>query len=667
MPERRLSSVWNDEYGTYARSRRIIRDCGLARRREIKAALPPNWENPEAFSVELPHSTTLGQDVINFLGRKRPAYHRTPSGQGPTSQRLSSKVELFVQEAMDRKLRANGEDLWEALLAHATNDGEYGVIVQPRTSHWASVLDMIGDDGEIRPIFRRDASSRAPSDPSYDAGASFVTHRGKSADAYDEYLKDAKAKELPLVVRILPAEMCLPIGLDPASGRVDALLLKSRRSAKSLQLDGFNCTIIGAEHGDMEYLISTGAQLILYELHTGGRIYYELEGPNRESVDATRNGSQELMVDLEKEWGLTEVTGGYFFGAHHANEVDPAKKGIPFLFPFLGAINGVNTTITAKVAFAYRYAFYGPGLKLDPQLVGAWKEMGAPATFDLKPMQINTLPGDVQNLLPPSVGRDADEVIALLTGIVNSMSPTNGMNVSDAQSGFQGGVQLAAVEHMLRQIREGAQAGAQCIAENVLRIASAIAKSTGSAVPVYVTVRPNNNGTPETVTMMELGPDDCQGDYTIDVLLPQQKFQNLALMQAGAGFVQQGRISGLTWLEEMAGFEQPEAEEDRIWVEQQLASPEGQKYTLSLAAKMRGNAELLKLARLRQDGQVSDGGTPTSALPQRPDNGAPNLTGGPNSGNPAASALGGIMQAASQTAPQGAVIAATGQPAPVAQ
>jgi len=132
-------------------------------------------------------------------------------------------------------------------------------------------------------------------------------------------------------------------------------------------------------------------------------------------------------------------------------------------------------------------------------------------------------------------------------------------------------------------------------------------------------------------------------------------------------FVQQGLISELTWLEEIAGFEQPEEEQDRMWVEAQLKSTAGQAYTLELAAKKKGNQELLKLAGLQSSGQASPGGTPTSALPPRP--GDPSATGedpaptGPNTGNPAASAVAGIMSGASQTGPQANVIQQTGQPA----
>jgi hypothetical protein len=680
----KIASLWASEYTRFRRSRDRIDVCGQYRRREIRPHIPDGWENPEAFYVELPHPTTLGQDVVNFLGRKRPTARRSASGNsaaGPEARRLASKVEQFVQAAMDEALKANGEDLWEANLAFSCNDGEWAVLVQPRPKHWANLLKFTDDteDGAgnpvINPTFQRDAQGRTKDDAYYtDAKARFKVSRRKSADAYAEYAREAKAKKLPIVVRLLPGAMAIPIGLDPTTGRVDALLVKSRRTAVSLKKDGFAWTMLGPEVPEFQTGLSnalsgSGITLTLYELWVGGQVAYEIEGGSGQAMNTTLNG-QEAVVDLEAEYGICQVPGGYFFGAHFANETDPAQKGIPFLAPFLGLIRGANQTATAKVAHAFRWAFSGKALKLDKELLGAWKEIGHPASFTIKPMELQVVPGDVQDLCHPGTNKDVDEIISLTTGTLNSMTPSRAIDTSGADSGFQGAVQSASADHMLRQVKDGAVAAWECIAENVCEQSAAISRMTKQPVPVFVTVKPKaGSNQPEVTTILEISSDDFQGDYEVDAILPTPRFSNLPLMQAGSVFVKDGLIPRVTWLEEMAGFEQPEEQEDLLWVQHQLDSPEGEQYILDLAKRKRGNQELQKLADLRQQGKVGPGGTPTLMMPPRPMS-ATGIGGernnGPNTGNPAQLSVAATMAGQSMTRPQSNVIQATGQPAETA-
>jgi len=123
------------------------------------------------------------------------------------------------------------------------------------------------------------------------------------------------------------------------------------------------------------------------------------------------------------------------------------------------------------------------------------------------------------------------------------------------------------------------------IAENLLEQCAAISIETGAPVPVYAH-QDAKKGTKQD--HVELAADDLDGDYEVDIELPTPKFSNLALMQAGAGFVQQGLIPQTVWLEDMAGFEQPEKVQDQQWVEKQMASPEGQAYVLQLAVPVLG-------------------------------------------------------------------------------
>jgi len=677
-----LAALWDSEYARFQFSRRQIDVCGQYRRREVHPHIPAGWENPDAFRVELPHPTTLGQDVVNFLGRKRPTARRDPNGEGPTARRLASKVEEWVQACMDDALKANGEDLWEALLAHATNDGEFAVIVSPAPKAWSNLISFTTgeQDGQgndiIDPIFQRDAENRSPEDSYYtsDSKRRFKVSRSKSSDAFAKYQREAKAKKVPVVVRILPAAMCLPIGLDPTTGKVDALLVKSRRTAVSLRKDGFSWTILGSEVPDnpqaqslrSKALSGAGQTLTLYELHIGGQIVYELEGGQNTRYDLQFNG-KDAVIDLESEYGICELLGGYFYGAHHANETDAALKGIPFLAPFLGLIRGAQQTLTAIAAHSFRWSFGGSAIKLDKDLLGAWMEIGHPASFEIKPMELQVIPGDVQPMFHPGTNKDAGDLVSMTTGTLNSMTPSHTIDTSSADSGFQGAVQSASADVMLRQIREGALQAWEAIAEGVCEIAAAIGRNSGEPVPVEATVtRGKGNQKPTVTSVLEISPDDFQGSYEIDAVLPTPRFSNLPLMQAGSVFVKDELIPRVTWLEEMAGFEQPEEQEDLLWVQHQLDSPEGQQYVLQLAARKRGNQELKQLAGLRDKGQVGPGGTPSVMMPPRPSpNGQP-AGGMVGTGNPAASAVAGIMGGQTMNGAQSNVIQATGQPAETA-
>jgi hypothetical protein len=121
----------------------------------------------------------------------------------------------------------------------------------------------------------------------------------------------------------------------------------------------------------------------------------------------------------------------------------------------------------------------------------------------------------------------------------------------------------------------------------------------------------------------------------------------------------------VVWLEEMAGFEQHEHIQDLKWVERQMNSVEGEAYTLSLAAKYSGEQGLQDIQKKLAQGKVAPGGTPADAIPPRPGTGTDGVSG-PNTGNPAQSAVAGTVAANSMTQAQSNVIQATGQSAPVA-
>lgn len=693
-PDADLASFWNTEYARFATSRAVIEECGRLRRRDSQTSpyLPPgkDGQSTDPYIVEIPEATLMGQDIINFAGRRRPVARRM-HGPGPASQRRASRIETFIQTAMDDYLKPNGEDIYEACLGFATNDGEWGWLVTPSTAHWKNIVKYAEKDetGEyaVRLEWQRDSQGRTREE-TQEAGQTFELDDRASEKAYAEYLREVKARQMPCVVRLLPAQSCLPIGLDPLTGRVDAMLVKTERHAISLERDGFRWTAYGEERSENTAQGNlSGQKLTLYELHTPGKIQYQVAGPHNQTYETkmVRQGvAYEAIVDLAAEWGITTVIGGYSFGGHHPNEMDLGRRGIPFLAPFMRTIRAVNQSFSLSLYHMARWGWQGKLAKLDPQLIDIWKEMKMPLSFDENPFGTTIIPGDLQPSTPvmPSPAVMAFQQYALET--LKDLSPSRGIKASPGDAGFAQAVAASGTDTLLRQIIQGASECWLSIAEGVLEVCTAVARKDRKPVPVWVTVKQSVDADsarvkPVVQTHAELSADDCEGDFRLKLAWPRRLGENLPLAQAAWAWAQGDNpgISMRMWREEMLGVEQPEEVEDEIWVEQQLNSEAGRAYVLEIAARKKANQEMLRIAELQEQGVLSEGLLPTTALPPRPGGnpaqqpGGPPMpgTGQPNSrmGSPAVNgALGGMMAGAMNTAAQQRVIQNTGQAAETA-
>ena len=88
---------------------------------------------------------------------------------------------------------------------------------------------------KIHPYFQRDAQGRDPSDAFYtDNPHAFELDYVQSEKAFNQYESDQRARALPFNVEVLAAEITLPIGVDPASGKVDAMITRTAASWKGI-------------------------------------------------------------------------------------------------------------------------------------------------------------------------------------------------------------------------------------------------------------------------------------------------------------------------------------------------------------------------------------------------------------------------------------------------
>jgi hypothetical protein len=702
-----LAHLWSDSYSHFSRSRQRVADAGAMRRNEVPPHVPQGWESPDSFRMFLPHATRLGQEIISYASRRAPGMKR-PAGPGPMAERTASKIERWLGKPAAGtnpgggalgELRSGGETLWESFLAHAANDGEFGLLVVPRTAHWSSLIDFEIQDPDnpdsyvIHPYFLRDDDDVGPDETDeledlLESGhypRKFKANYDNSAKAFFKYARDAKARRLPFVVEVLHPDLCLPIGLDPATGKVDALLVRSERTARSLKMAGFHFEVEAPGDSTQGWagtsyssaLQGVGSRYTLFELWTPGKVLYQVADTHVGKSDSARytglstqmlqNGELvSAMIDLEQDFGLTEVPGGYFYGAHHPDERDPDKKGYPFIYPLLGLIRGGNQILTNIAGHSFKIGFGGwfaDVSRTDPNL---WSEKGRPDVVEVHPNKVTYVMGAPTPAYHPGASPEVEKLVDTVLQLLQQHSPT-GLTGNPDQSGFSQGVAAAGGEIEIGQVIGGATLALKRTAELLLEQASAISELTATPVPVFSHTA--KDGTRKD--LVEVSAKDIAGDFTVEVFFPQKKGSNLPLAQAMYQWMQGERpaISQYTWLSEGFGEEQPDEEMDRIWVERTLASEQGQQMVIEAAARFQGDKEMARIAKLKQQGALSPGGTPTAMMPPRTprQSGMANGTAGVEMGNPAISALGGQMAGAMQTGPQANVMAATGQGADIGQ
>jgi hypothetical protein len=676
-----LSQYWTQHYERFRTSRERVQLCGLLRRNEDLPYVPNDMDSSDAFRVLTPLGPKLVQDVLQNFTAKLPDIKRQ-SGPGPMAERMAEKIEHFLgrsgRAGAMGELRSGGEEIWDSLVAHSA-DGEYGLLVVPRAAHWSGLLDFTEPDeedstapGRIAPFFQRDAAGNAPEDPIYadphEPELDFNLDDRKSADAYYAYARDAKARRLPIVATVLSPEICLPIGLDPATGRVDALLVRTVRTARSLNRDGFHWVMLGpgdAPEGDSQTWTSSNVlrgidqRFTLYELWVPGGVYYQIGNVPLEGRPALgyptnfavyrRDGSivdkAEAFINLEAEYGLCDVPGGYFYGCHWPQERDPDKKGYPLLWTYRSMIKGLNQTVSADVAHMYNVGFGGwlvDPTGIDPKY---WTEQGRPMAVKVKRGEITYVAGKPVPAVHPGVNKDVGAFLQFALSQLGATIPQGAGASSPGAGPVAMGVQQVASEYAQAQILAGAVKGYKRCAELVLEIVAALSERLGEPIPIYTRI--DRDG--KRHDLLELSAKDLNSDFSVDVVFPTKKGSNVPLAQAMAQWHAMGLISQVTWLGEGWGEEFPEEEIDRINVEKALSSQQGQQLVW-------------------EAGQLTLGGTPTALMPPRPagqgvgGDGRPTAgTAGVQVGNPAISSLGGQMNATMGTGLQSQVMSQTGQ------
>lgn len=500
--------MWEESRTSFARSRRNIQ---LVRRwlaNEVPPEVPEGFQSQVDINLHLPIAITTSAHTIQLLSRKRPMLKRVPLGKGMAPQRKSTKIEQWAN-ALPNELEKQGGPIWRPWVEGLFSHGEAGMVCTPDLAHWESFPTT--DMAQV------DSKGRAQDDPYFSEPGkrrTFKQDEVTSAAAFSDLTTNFKARRVPLVGRVIPADQCIP--LFGPNFRLDGLLISSEYSEYSLHRKGYSWIggdkMIGPGQGtDTPHRSFTRTRTLL-ELHTPGKVCYwvgskpeailDTKGkPSgyliKEVYDTTKNG-QPAEIDLEAEYGMTTLHAYYGYGAHWAIESDPDRRALPFLYAFTSALHFLNSVVNAKGVQMWNRAFGQDYIEIDPSIMDQAPgliadESGAPRKIPRQPNVAQYVGGRVVRGYDTTNASDVNEMINMLLGTVKEEAPSAAVFGGDgANSGHDRTLIRAFLEMAYNDVLEGGLMGWKWLAETGLEWATLIAKKNGTTVPLYVNSEADN-------------------------------------------------------------------------------------------------------------------------------------------------------------------------------
>lgn len=607
-----VAALWTTTHARFVTSRNRIHAARMWLAHRVDPDVPAEFMANADIKVKLPHAVTTSLHTVSVMGRKRPLLKRMPMGAGMQPQKNATQVAQWCNGALT-EIEKQGGSIWKPLVGNLFNQGECGVLCYPAKAHWEQFPDVDG--------------------------------RGKGA--YNSYLTDWKSTRIPIVVRVVPPEQCLPI-MGPGM-RLDALLIRSEYTEDSLRLKGYswygdtvgtdNHPGPGRSQGDSTSSLTRVCTLM--ELWQPGSVTYYV-GPPTGGVYTYTNfatpkavGGRQVWtdqgpaaIDLGAEFGLNDLLGTYAYGMNFAEEEDPDKRGVPFLWPFMDSLKAMNNFATAHAAYTWRWAFEGPLIQPDkdtpPELL---MEDGHPRTIKLNPMAATVVPGTVASALNLQAGPDVDKMINMLMGSWQGEGPnTQAFGGAGATSGNDRSLIRAHLEDSFGSVLgdaddySGALGAWRWLGQTVLAVGTAIANTDLGPVPVFTSDLADDGYRRKTV---ELTKDMAGGTFDLEAFYPPAEGENLPYAQLLAEWWLQGAIPHRMFLEKGIGDNAPEQTEVEIASEQWLfKTPQGQAMLGQMVAEELGGEREKQAYQLQQQGRMLPDGTPAAAAQGLPPQGA---------------------------------------------
>lgn len=648
------AQFWAQQDALWPETRRRAEYARTVLDGENKAPVPEEIQlGRDVFQQRLPVSTTVPMHTLNLVTSKRPELKRNPLAVGLTAQQVSTKVEN-VSNALAETLFA-----WEHAMGMVLNEGMAFVAVTPQLGAYKDAPDLYESDGEtIRTEYRRDVTGRAPYDRGY--AEDHLDHR-ESRKAYDAHVTDYRANHLPLAVDVYSRTEAVPIGLHWVGKELKLTGMVARRQfAVSDLIDEYGFIWDGMPD-PVKLAEDPGAEVALIETwmcdRDGPWVAYAIEGKETRRRRVSDDGEElvDAVIDLKTAYGFTELPVTCAFGWHFPRR-DLDKSPVPFPWVFGPNWATMDTIISAITYRMWAFAFLGPLVELsENDTVIARLENDLLQEFKLEPMKAKTVPGRVQWPMAPNVGSDAWEVVRTMLQ-VNEMeqTPVAARGGPGASSGFDRALSQKQALDALGQVMEAGLALYRFVGSKLLEAYCHVSRMREEPVSVYYNLpNPQAGVGSATRSVISISPDMVGGNYFLHAEYPRKPGENIAQVQQWFEIFKGGGMDWFEFRELGFGDQAPDVSLARKVAWEYLQSPEGQMELKLGIAEYTKDKRMKEILELAAGGKTNQRGIPT-ALGQG--------TNPPASlmalGNPAASALGGIVNGplagAQQAVPVGA-------------
>src|SRR5258708_1582622 len=229
-----VARLWTSKYQEFAETRkrsRAVRDWVAGK---VDPIVPKDFAEAASMGIKLPHAVTLALHTVQMLSHKRPRLRRTAVGKSVTARRKASELELWTNAAIETIEDQHGA-FWRPLVDMLFNQGCAAVLCFPAAAGWENWPEFVDDGGAVVSRYARNRDGLDASSPSLKT--KFTVNKRQSKGAYDDFVLDWKARQIPIVVRVVGVDQCLPI-LGPGH-RLDGLIVRSQHTEEDLRASGY--------------------------------------------------------------------------------------------------------------------------------------------------------------------------------------------------------------------------------------------------------------------------------------------------------------------------------------------------------------------------------------------------------------------------------------------
>lgn len=593
----------------------------------------------DAFRVDTAQKYTSVMQLVNKLADPAPRLRRPKTATSDLSERTSSRIEKFVNPAVDRNL--SNRDLTELALV----ESEGCALVVPEVARWQKVPGSYyeQDGATIRQEYRRDGQGRSYDDALDDAEgdeeratSEFKPDEKRSRAEYDKQIRHLRAKNFPFDVELLSRQQYVPINprIRGDDVLVDGIISRTRMAPSEALRRRYVIPGLDAHlepTSDLEGDMDTGDLwlylAVLADMDDEGNQYpyfaYSLAG---KPTSNTRAGfEKDAVIDLYKTCGLRSLPVVPFYGWRWFT-VDPDQRGIPYTFPFMRSWLATDAFLTGK-AFAgwsegmLAWFMQMPDSVRDTAMQQAWMEFVEKNPLTIEPFKILPVWGSMVPAIHPGTGRDVGEMVAALQGsnsgeLVNPLARGGGNAGSAIERTVISADTVAGVSDVKRTTRNVRRR----VGELILEVCVGASRKHGHDVLIYGNPEtPTDRGNDESPTrsIIELKPHwlgpEGQESYDLVAFEPKTLGDNLAEKAQAFGFYKEGAITFEDWCREI-GVEDPERYRAQLIFDSWLKTPEGMQVAMKDAAEYLGDQELSGLFEAQQSGAAGPQGQPMGNL-----------------------------------------------------